>query len=112
MNKHHKNTKINKAIRNHIHDYLTKHSDKKAQKSLQIMVDLYKRNIWTDNRTVNAISDGCFNQSGKIRMIAAYFLIATTEPLEELSESEDDDINIYEENPWNDPYSNILFFIC
>jgi protein SDA1 len=55
-----------------------KNSDKMTQKSLQLMVDLYKRNIWTDNKSVNAIAEGCFNQSPKIRMIAAYFLISTT----------------------------------
>jgi len=27
-----------------------------TQKSLQLMVDLYKRNIWTDNRSVNVIA--------------------------------------------------------
>lgn len=63
-----------------------------AQKSLQLMIDFYKRNIWTDNRSVNAIAEGCFNSSAKVRLISAYFLIATTERLEELSESEDDDL--------------------
>ena len=60
-----------------------------AQKSLQMMIELYKRNVWTDNRSVNIIAEGCFSQSPKIRLIAAHFLIATTERLEELSESED-----------------------
>lgn len=58
-----------------------KNSDKMAQKSIQLMIDLYKRNIWTDNRSVNIIAEGCFSQSSKIRMISSYFLIATTEPL-------------------------------
>jgi len=49
-----------------------------AQKSLQLMIEFYKRNIWTDNRSVNAIAQGCFNSSPKIRLISAYFLIATT----------------------------------
>lgn len=78
MNKHHKNNKINQQIRNYIYDYLTKNGDKMAQKSLQLMIEFYKRNIWTDNRSVNAIAQGCFNSSSKIRLISAYFLIATT----------------------------------
>lgn len=49
-----------------------------TQKSIQLMIDLYKRNIWTDNRCVNIIAEGCFSQSSKIRMISAHFLIATT----------------------------------
>lgn len=91
MNIHHKNVKINQQIRSYIHDHLLKHSDKMAQKTLQMMIDLYKRNIWTDNRSVNIISDGCFNQSNKIKLIAAHFLMSTTEPLEEMEESSDED---------------------
>lgn len=49
-----------------------------TQKSLQLMIDLYKRNIWTDIRSVNVIAEGCFNSSPKIRMISSYFLISTT----------------------------------
>jgi protein SDA1 len=49
-----------------------------TQKALQLMIDLYKRNIWTDNRSVNIIAEGCFSQSPKIRIIAAHFLISTT----------------------------------
>lgn len=42
------------------------------------MIELYKKNIWTDNRTVNIIADGCFNASVKIRLIACHFLVSTT----------------------------------
>ena len=78
MNKHHQNNKINQEIKNHIYDHVKKHGDKMAQKSIQLMVELYRRNIWTDTRSVNIIAEGCFNQSSKVRLIAAHFLIATT----------------------------------
>lgn len=54
------------------------------------MIDMYKRNIWTDNRTVNIIAEGCFNASPKNRLIACHFLISTTEPLEEIEDSDSD----------------------
>lgn len=82
MNRHHKNNKINQELKKFISQYITKYSDKTAQKSLQLMIEFYKRNIWTDNRTVNIIADGCFNASAKIRVIACFFLISTTERLE------------------------------
>ena len=82
MNRHHKNVKINQQIGNRIHDVICRNGDKMAEKSIKLMIELYKRNIWTDNRTVNTIAEGCFNQSAKVRMIASHFLIATTEPLE------------------------------
>ncbi len=55
------------------------------------MIEFYRRNIWTDNRTVNIIADGCFNASAKIRLIACYFLISTTETLEPIESSDDED---------------------
>lgn len=79
MNKHHKNNTINQELKKFISQYISKNSDKTAQKSLQIMIELYRRNVWTDTRTVNIIADGCFNASTKIRLISAYFLITTTE---------------------------------
>lgn len=56
MNKHHKNLKINQQLRNFIYENVIKNGDKMTQKSIQLMIDLYKRNIWTDNRSVNVIA--------------------------------------------------------
>lgn len=78
MNKHSKNQKINQGIMSFIQNYIKNHSDKAAQKSIKLMIDLYKRNIWTDNRAVNIISEGCFSSSPKIRLLSAYFLLETT----------------------------------
>lgn len=56
MNIHHQNNKINQQIRAFISNYLPRHADKTAQKSLKLLIELYKRNVWTDNRTVNIIA--------------------------------------------------------
>jgi protein SDA1 len=63
MNKHHQNNKINQELKKFISNYANKNGDKTAQKSLQLMIELYRRNIWNDNRSVNIIAEGCFNQS-------------------------------------------------
>ncbi len=55
------------------------------------MIEFYRRNIWIDNRTINIIADGCFNASAKIRLIACYFLISTTETLGPIESSDDED---------------------
>ena len=93
MNKHNKNVKINQQIRNNMHNVIVKNGDKMAEKSIKLMIELYRRNIWTDNKCVNIISEGCFSQSQKVRMIAAHFLYVTTEPLEELSDSDEEEKN-------------------
>lgn len=91
MNKHHQNNKINQQLRAFISGYVPKHTDKTAQKSIKLMVELYKRNIWTDTRTVNIIAEACFAPSTKIRLMACFFLMETTMELEELPDSDDDD---------------------
>lgn len=48
INKNHKNIKLNKQIQNIIFEILKKNSDGIAKRSLQIMINLYKKNIWTD----------------------------------------------------------------
>ena len=54
------------------------------------MIQLYKRNVWTDNRTVNIIAEACFAPSTKIRLMACHFLMETTMDLEELPDSDDE----------------------
>lgn len=81
MNSHHQNNKINQQIRAFISSYIPKHNDKTSQKSLKMMIELYKRNVWTDTRSVNIIAEACFSPSSRIRLMACHFLMETTMPL-------------------------------
>lgn len=99
MNSHHKNNKINQQIRAFISDYIPKHTDKTAQKSLKMMIELYRKNIWTDNRTVNIIAESCFAPASKLRLMACHFLMETTMPLDELPDSDDEAVNPSEIRP-------------
>lgn len=53
------------------------------------MITLYKKGVWTDEKTVNIIASGCLNENYKIKLISCYFMVSTTE-LEEF-ESDDSD---------------------
>lgn len=59
------------------------------------MIQLYKKNTWNDDKTVNIIAQGCFNDYYKVKLIACYFLIETTEmeDIEDSSDEDDDDQN-------------------
>lgn len=100
MNQHHKNQAINKQVQNYIFEILKKNSDNLAKRAIQIMIALYKKNIWNDDKTVNIIAQGCFNDYYKIKLIACYFMIETTqlEDMEDSSDEEDDkgQPNIYD----------------
>tara|TARA_B110000285_G_C15107093_1_gene608679 strand:+ start:355 stop:699 length:345 start_codon:yes stop_codon:yes gene_type:complete len=39
------------------------------------MVELYKRKIWNDEKTVNVISEACFNENPKIVVAACKFFL-------------------------------------
>jgi protein SDA1 len=49
------------------------------------MIDLYKKNVWNDAKTVNIISEACFSQVPKIAATAIQFFLNTND------KSKDDD---------------------
>ena len=40
-----------------------------AKMSLDIMVELYNKNIWKDAKTVNVIATACFSKHTKVRLL-------------------------------------------
>ena len=46
-----------------------------AFKSLQVTEDLYKKQIWNDEKTVNVISAACFHQHQKVQSRAINFFL-------------------------------------
>lgn len=55
------------------------------------MVELYKKKVWVDKKTINMISEQCMNSNHKMKLMAGHFLIETTLPqvIEESSDEED-----------------------
>ncbi|CAK60340.1 unnamed protein product (macronuclear) [Paramecium tetraurelia] len=90
FNKKHRNETLNKQIQNFIIDLIKKSQENIAKRAIQIMIELYRKNIWKDNKCVNIIAQGCFNQNYKIKLLACYFLIETTETHVEVESSEDE----------------------
>ena len=90
INVHHKNQVINKQIQNLIFEIVKNNADNSAKRALHIMIQLYKKNIWNDAKTVNIIAMGCMNPYYKVKMISCGFLIETTENIDEDSDEEED----------------------
>jgi len=55
INKQAKNHGINKKLQNFILGLLQEPNEDSARRSLSVMIELYKRHIWNDDKTVNAI---------------------------------------------------------
>lgn len=46
-----------------------------SRRSLNVMIELYKRRIWNDDKTVNVIAEACLNDNPKIIVSACKFFL-------------------------------------
>jgi protein SDA1 len=90
MNAKHKDMKLNATLQNFMFSMVKDSNPKAAKMSLDIMVELYKKNIWNDAKTVNVIgSVGCFSKITKVMVAALKFFLGTDEE-DENSDSDSD----------------------
>ncbi|XP_047661898.1 protein SDA1 homolog [Tachysurus fulvidraco] len=62
-----------------------------AKISLDVMIDLYKRNIWNDAKTVNVITTACFSKVTKILVGSLTFFLGTDDEDKKDSDSDSED---------------------
>ena len=62
---------------------------KAARKTLNIMILLYKKKVWNDDKTVNAIANACYSKDSKIAYAACKFFLSEYEEIDEESENEE-----------------------
>nr|KAJ3422405.1 hypothetical protein HK105_008224 [Polyrhizophydium stewartii] len=84
-----KNNAMNKTLQNFMYTMLSDTNETAAKKSLEVMIELYRKNIWNDAKTVNVIADACFSPIPKIVAAAVHFFLGTNEK-EDDSDSDDD----------------------
>lgn len=90
MNVHKKNPGVNKKVQNFIFEILKSHSDTLAKRAIYIIIELYKKQVWNDAKTVNVISSGCLNNHPKVVLYASNFLTETTTAEYYDNDSDDD----------------------
>jgi len=56
-----------------------------------VMIELYKRNIWHNEKTVNVLSTALFSKVTKISVAALRFFVGRDEENEEEDDSDDDE---------------------
>lgn len=91
FNKKKKNDQLNKQIQNFIVDLIKKSTQNIAKRALQILIELYRKNIWKDTKVVNIIAQGCFSLNYKMKLLACCFLIETTETKKEMESSDEEE---------------------
>jgi protein SDA1 len=91
INSSHKNNHINKTLQNFcVSTMLNDPNKKAARKTLNIMISLYKKKIWNDAKTVNAISETCNSTDPKICLASCHFFLSEFEEAEADSSEEEE----------------------
>ncbi|XP_064481458.1 protein SDA1 homolog [Ornithodoros turicata] len=99
INANKKDAKVNSVLQSFMFTMLKDSNQIAAKTSLDVMIALYKKNIWNDAKTVNAIGTACFHKVTKILVTALKFFLGSDdveEKEESSSESEDEQTVIRE----------------
>lgn len=62
-----------------------------AKKALDILIQLYRRSIWNDDRTMNVIAKACFTDDTKMLVASLQFLLGTSDEQEQEEKEEEED---------------------
>ncbi|KAL6448901.1 hypothetical protein ACFW04_000565 [Cataglyphis niger] len=90
VNAKHKNAKVNTVLQNFMFSMLKDPNAKAAKMSIDIMIELYNKNVWNDIKTVNVIATGCFSKITKVAVASLKFFLGT-DPEEKGSDDSDSD---------------------
>jgi protein SDA1 len=75
LNKTHKVQNINRKLQNFVYQMIQDPNESASRRSLNVMIELYKRKIWNDDKTVNVISEACLHSNPKIIVAASKFFL-------------------------------------
>ncbi|KAJ7392999.1 Protein SDA1 [Desmophyllum pertusum] len=90
INAKHKNNKVNTTLQNFMYTMLRDSNVIAAKKSLDVIVELYRKNIWNDAKTVNVLSTACFSSVTKIVVAALAFFLGKDEENKDKEDSDSD----------------------
>ena len=91
VNSKHKDVRLNTTMQNFMFTMLKDSNKIAAKTSLDVMIELYRKNAWRDAKTVNVIGTACFSDITKLMVTAVKFFLGNDEDEEE-DDSDDDDI--------------------
>jgi protein SDA1 len=62
INKKGSNDKLNRTLQNFMYNMVKNPDERASQKSLEVIIDLYRRKLWSDARTANVIATTVFSK--------------------------------------------------
>ncbi|XP_022100354.1 protein SDA1 homolog isoform X2 [Acanthaster planci] len=91
INKKHQDNRVNTTLQNFMYTMLRDSNAVAGKMSLDVMIELYKKNIWRDAKTVNVIVAACFSKITKILVAALKFFLGSDAEEDGDSRSSDSD---------------------
>ena len=86
----HKDNKLNKSLQNFMYNMLNDTCTIAAKKSVEVMVELFRKNVWNDERTVNILAEACLSKSTKVSSTAVHFFLGNDDHNDD--EDDEDDV--------------------
>ena len=74
MNQKRKNPQVNKQLQSYMYKVIQEDDAVAGRHALWVILDLYRRQIWTEDRIVNVISEACFSKHTKVMQMGLRFL--------------------------------------
>jgi protein SDA1 len=59
LNKKHRDERMNRSLQNFLYSMVNDENETAAKKSLAVLIELHKRQVWTDARSVNVVASAC-----------------------------------------------------
>lgn len=97
VNRRRRDNALNRTLVNFMYTMLEDQDPTAAKKSLEVMIELYKRGVWTDAKTVNAIAGCVFSPFTKMRVAALQFFLNIDSDLEQRQAVMESKINLEKE---------------
>jgi len=87
-----KDQKLNAGLQNYMFTMLKDPATIAAKTSLDVMISLYRKNVWKDAKTVNVIATACFSKITKVLVTAVKFFLGSDEENDEEESDDEDDL--------------------
>ena len=90
-NKNKRDERLNRSVQNFLAATLKDENEAAAKKALAVITELYRRNVWSDARTVNLVADACKHPAPRVMVGALKFFLGQDEAAEAAAEAGDED---------------------
>jgi protein SDA1 len=90
INKSGSNEKVNRTLQNFMYNMVSNPDTMAAQKSLEVIMELYRRKLWADARTANVIATAVFSDNLKQRVSALSFFLRVDDQMAAMKAAQED----------------------